>query len=124
MDPLDPKRLTLRRTPAVPAPRSEKPPRHKPGEKFLKGPVPWDWIARAAQQPGKALHVAIALWFMAGIKRARTVALPGLALRVLGVSRYAGYRALAALDEAGLVAVARHPGRNPVVTILEADEQA
>jgi len=44
-------------------------PRHKLGEKFLKGPIPWDWISRAAKQPGKAVHVALVLWFLAGIKK-------------------------------------------------------
>jgi DNA-binding MarR family transcriptional regulator len=84
--------------------------------------VPWAWLTKAAQQPGKALHVAIALWFVAGITRVRTVALPGASLRLLGVSRYAAYRALTALEQAGLVAVARHPGRKPMVTILEPGE--
>ena len=98
------------------------PPRHRAGEKFLKGPIPWNWLAAAARQPGKALHVAIVLWFFAGVKRTGTVALSGAALRGFGVNRHAGYRGLAVLERAGLVSVARHPGRMPVVTILGAGD--
>jgi hypothetical protein len=121
MNPFDPKTLALRKP--VPVPKTtDKPPRHKQGEKFLKGPIPWSWLATAAQQPGRALHVAIALWFLAGMKRTRTVSLSGLVLRALGVNRHAGYRGLAALERAGLVAVIRQPGRNPVVTLQDVGE--
>ena len=119
-DPLNPKRLALPESKAKPT-TSTAPPRHKPGEKFLKGPIPWAWLAKAAHQSGKALHVAIALWFLAGVKRKRTVALSGAVLRTLGVNRHSGYRGLAALEQAGLVSVERHPGRNPLVTILDAE---
>ncbi len=94
-------------------------PRHGPGEKFLKGPIPWKWLARAAQQPGRALHVGLALWFWAGIKRSGQVALSISRLSMLGVNRFAAYRGLAALEQVGLVAVQRQKGRNPIVTILE-----
>ena len=122
MYPLDPRRLSL---PAhgKTQPASTRPPRHRAGEKFLKGPIPWSWLAAAAHQPGKALQVAIVLWFLSGVKRARTIALSGAVLRGIGVNRHAGYRALAALEEAGLVSVVRHPGRNPVVTLMETTEK-
>ena len=94
-------------------------PRHKPGEKFLKGPIPWQWLTKAAQQSGRALHVGLALWFWAGIKRSGQVALSISRLSMLGVSRFAAYRGLAALERVGLVAVHRQRGRKPIVTILE-----
>ena len=43
-------------------------PRHRPGGHFLKGPIAWDWLCVAANQSGKALHVAIALWFLVCVK--------------------------------------------------------
>ncbi len=70
---------------------------------------------------GKTLHVAIVLWFLAGLKRSRKVALSQSALRLFGVGRQASYRALSRLESAGLVSAARHPGRNPIVTILLTD---
>ncbi len=94
-------------------------PRHKPGEKFLKGPIPWQWLTKAAQQPGRALHVGVALWFWSGIKKSGQVALSISRLSTLGVNRFAAYRGLAALERVGLVAVQRQKGRKPVVTILE-----
>ncbi len=85
---------------------------------FLKGPVPWGWLEQAARQPGRALHVAIALWFRSGLKRSKTVKVPRAVLSTMGVDRHAGYRGLAALERAGLVHVARVPGKSPEVTIL------
>jgi hypothetical protein len=118
MDAIDPKKLSLPRGYRA-NPPSQKPPRHKAGEYFLRGPIPWKWLAQAARLPGKALHVANVVWFLAGIKSGRTVALSGSVLGDLGVDRYAKYRGLEALEKAGLVSVSRHVGRNPVVTILD-----
>ena len=120
-DLFEPQRLALPTSGKRPAANTN-PPRHRAGEKFLKGPIPWNWLAAAARQPGKALHVAIVLWFFAGVKKTGTVALSGAALRGFGVNRHAGYRGLAVLERAGLVSVARHPGRMPVVTILGAGD--
>lgn len=41
--------------------------------------------------------------------------------RDFGVDRHSVYRALIRLEKAGLIAVKRHPGRNSIATILEAD---
>ena len=87
---------------------------------FLKGPIPLDWLQRAARLSGKALHVGNALWFRSGIERSRTVKLTNVLLQQFGVDRHAKARALRQLEAAGLVAVSRKPGRSPMVTILEA----
>ena len=86
------------------------------------GPIPYKWLCVAGALPGQALQVAMALWFLAGMKKVATVALSNAVLRDFGVSRYAGYRGLAALEAAGLVSVVRHRGRNPIVTILDGPE--
>jgi len=105
------------RTPVPPAARL---PRHQRGSKFLKGPIPLVWLTAAAKQPGRAVHVALAIWFLAGIKRTPTIALSTSLLSTFGVDRYAGYRGLNALERVRLVSVIRHSGRLPIVTILEA----
>ena len=65
--------------------------------------------------------MATAIWFWSGIKRSREVALSMTWLRAnFGVDRFSGYRGLAALERVGLVSVVRHPGRKPLVTLLEA----
>ena len=79
-------------------------------------------MVRAARLPGKALHVALTVWFGAGVKRKRTVRLSYSQMGKLGCKRETARRGLAALESAGLVSVDRHPGRCPVVTILEARE--
>ncbi len=89
---------------------------------FLKGPVPLPWLMVAAQLPGKALAVGIALWFRSGLERSPTVSLPSTLLGLFGVDRHAKARALKALEEAALVAVERGNGKNPIVTILETPE--
>ena len=103
------------------APLKPKPklPRHHPGEKFLKGPIPLRWLTRAATLPGKALHVALALWFQAGVERSATVRLNLSRLQDFGVERSAGSRALAMLVTRQLVTVQQRPGRAAIVTILE-----
>jgi hypothetical protein len=88
---------------------------------FLKGPIPLDWLVVAARQSGRALHVGMVLWFLKGVKRSRTVELTRSKLAWFGISRHAGYRGLAKLEEAGLVSVKRHRGRSPVVTISRDD---
>jgi hypothetical protein len=119
---LDPLRLALRLEPTAPVkpPAKEKPPRHKPGKKFLKGPVPLAWLALAAQLPGKSLHVGVVVWFLAGLKKTKTVSLSSKQAQLFGVDRHAKRRALAWLEQAGLVAVERRSGRNPRVTLLSA----
>lgn len=95
-----------------------RPPRHRPGEPFLKGPIPWAWIEAAAGLPGRALAVGLFLWHQAGCRRVRTVRL-NLSRLPGGISRQAGRRGLESLERAGLVQIDRAPGRAPTVTLLD-----
>jgi hypothetical protein len=65
--------------------------------------------------PGKALAVAIHLWFRAGITGDATVSVN---LSRMSIDRSAASRGLVQLERAGLVAVTRGRGRKPAVTIL------
>ena len=89
-----------------------------PISKFLKGPVPWDWVERAALLPGKALLVGLAIWRLSGAMKSKTVRLGNSELIALGVNRSAKSRALKALENAGLVGINQRPGMLPVVTLL------
>ena len=120
MDPFDPERLKLPAGAVGQAKPGNRLPRHNAGERFLRGPIPWPWLEVAGRLPGKALHVAIVLWLLAGIKHGRPVKWEPATAATLGVRRHAAYRGLAALERAGLVEVDRHRGRCPVVTILPA----
>ena len=114
---IDPSRVRLPLRPKVCT--SRRLPRPKAGEKFLKGPIPLNWISTAARLPGKSLHVGIAVWFTASLAKSATVPLSNLASLPFGLDRNAKYRALAWLEEAGLISVERRLGRSPVVTLLE-----
>lgn len=85
---------------------------------FLRGPVRWGWLADAGQTPGRGLHVAIALLVQAGIERQPTVRMRRRFVRSMGVDRHAETRALASLEQAGLIEVTRHRGRRPVVRLI------
>jgi len=116
MDTFDPKRFAMDSAASIVGGRRA--PKLVRGQRFLKGPIPWPWLMRAAELPGRALHTAVALWFLSGVTRSETVKLSSRSLTELGVDRHAKYRALAALERAGLVRVTRLPGQNPLVTLL------
>jgi hypothetical protein len=118
---IDPKRLQIDRQSTSKSPSSprSKPPYPKSGGRFLRGPVHLDWLSRAAALPGRSLHVAIAVWFMAGLKKTRVVPVSNITGLLFGLDRNAKYRALEWLETANLISVERQVGRAPVVTILE-----
>ena len=86
---------------------------------FIKGPLPLLWFQKASALPGKALHVALALWWVKGLCCSATFAFKQKATVALRISADATYDALTNLEEAGLIRVARHRGRSPLVTILD-----
>src|SRR5450759_3456998 len=88
------------------------------GGRFLKGPIPWSWITGAAALPGQALLVGLCVWRLAGATKSHTVAFGNSDLKPLGIDRASKSRALRTLEQAGLIRVARQPGRFPKVTLL------
>ena len=107
---------------AAPIKAAKKAARHlnRARREFIQGPLPLAWFAEAAKLPGQALAVSLAIWFRHGIEhRATTVRLYPSALARFSVNRWSGYRALAALERAGLVSVKRARGRSPEVTLLD-----
>ena len=121
--PLDLKDYAL--PPSTASSPKEKRPRRirtKPAGRFLRGPVCWDWITAAAKLPGAALGVGLAVHFLDGFTQSKTIRLSSDELRRMGIPRTTGYRALVALEKAGLVSVRRRAGRQPEVTILPVNE--
>jgi len=86
---------------------------------FVKGPIPLAWIIQAASLPGKTLQVGVALWYLAGLKKSRSVTLDSKTLNLMSVSRDAKSDALRRLEKAGLVTVERRSGRLPIVSLLD-----
>jgi hypothetical protein len=120
MPAIDPKRVQFERRAVFQSSSApSKPPRPKLGAKFLRGPVPLEWLSRAAALPGRSLHVAVAVWFMAGLRKSRTVPVSNVTGLKFGLDRNAKYRAREWLENAKLISVERQVGRAPIVTILE-----
>ena len=90
---------------------------------FIRGPLPMPWVSRAAHLPGRALHVALLLWFRVGCEGVLTVRLRRQHQLIFGLNRHAAYRGLSALQHAGLVIVDRRRGRCPVVTLRSVDDE-
>lgn len=102
----------------LPAKKSPAVPRHRPGEAFLKGPIPWRWLA-AALLPGRCLHVGLVLWHLHWLQRRPKIRLNNATLLELGVDKHAKRRALKRLEEAGLIAIERRTGNYPLITLLD-----
>jgi len=122
-DDIDIAQLTVA-APRATAAAAERPPRRVQGY-FVRGPVPWAWIAAAARLPGRALHIGMSLWFRVGRSNDMTVSLSLNAVAAeLGFDRSTASRALAALSRAGLVSVEHGPGRNCAVTVHMVNDAA
>ncbi len=104
---------TTTNTPIPPIPQKRK------KGKFLKGPISLDWLQGAGHLPGKAHHVGIVLWFLAGVQRSSKVNFSYLLAQEHGVKRHAAYRALKALEQRGLIRICRGRGKSPRVQLLE-----
>jgi DNA-binding FadR family transcriptional regulator len=79
------------------------------------------WVSRAARAPGKALHVALAIWHQKSLRRGGIVTINLSGLEEFGLSRDAARRGLQALEQEGLVSVHRVQGRKASVTVLPLD---
>ena len=79
------------------------------------------WLARVLPVVRTPTHLVVAMLIYREclLRRSNTVALSNGALRELGISRYAKYRALAWLREAGVIAIEEANTRRSVrVTLL------
>jgi hypothetical protein len=99
-----------------------RPPRHRPGEPFLRGPIPFAWIAAACRLPGSGLHVATAYRFLCGRYGGPNRWGLDMLARGLLLSRDTARRGLHAAELAGLLVVEREPGCKLAVSIRELPE--
>jgi len=97
------------------------PPRPAEGEPFIRGPIPFSWIALASRLPGSCLTVAMAARFLRcrySHKASWSVAEIGWRA---GLEEQSARRSLQALSKAGLISLTRRPGCKPALAILESD---
>ena len=104
-----------------------KPTRRKPSlrGRFLKGPVPMPWLAHALHVgAGSGLGVGVVLWHLCGLKHnEKTILLSNVEVERWGISRQAKWRALGALERAGLITIERRGKRSPMVTLVAGKPQ-
>lgn len=86
---------------------------------FLRGPIPLSWLAVASQCGRLALTVGILLWFRKGCSGTTTgLTVSERQFTEFGLSRQTFAKGLCKLEAAGLVTVAREPGRKLRSTII------
>ncbi len=86
--------------------------------RFLKGPIPMTELWAAAQLPGQALALYIAIRHQCDISGSAIVALPAALMDRFGIGKDAKSRSLKYLCAAGLVSVQQKPGRSARVRLL------
>jgi DNA-binding MarR family transcriptional regulator len=85
---------------------------------FICGPIPLEWACRAARLPGKAITVALLIWYRDGFSPGKALTLGTRLQKDFGLSRKAVYRAVAHLTDAGLIRVERPPGAKPRLRVV------
>ena len=93
-------------------------PKHQQGGRFVRGPIPHEWLRVALAVGGKAGNLAWAIWFLVGVERSNPIRLTGRVLRDFHISPRASRRLLLDFERAGLVEIDRRRGRGPIVTLL------
>ncbi len=93
-------------------------PKHERGGRFVRGPIPYDWLRLALNAGGKAGHLAWAIWWLAGIEQSNPLKLTKQVLCRFHISTRTASRLLLDFEQAGLVEVDRKRGRGPIVTLL------
>ncbi len=99
-----------------PASQSEPPRSAARHEAFVRLPVAW--IDRLHGARGATWDVATHLLLRSFKEHRQTIRLANVALASIGITPKQKWRALAELEERGLVDIDRHPRRSPDVTLL------
>lgn len=95
----------------------------KRGERFIKGPVPYEWCSRAANVSKVAGCLAWVIWYRRGLEGRETeLKLCRSDFAPFNICRASVHRALVAMERAGLVRVARKRGACPRVSIIRPNE--
>ena len=90
-------------------------------EPFLRGPVPMSWITKAHKVAGgNGLMLGLSLWWVSGMTESRTFSVNIRRLEV-GQSLRNKWRALKALEGAGLIRRTREPGKRLRVELLNTE---
>lgn len=87
---------------------------------FLRGPIPLNWLAKAAHLPGKTFHVAVLIRLQQGIDGDGRLFKVDMKFRTLfGISRFAWCRALVFLKREGLIDFHGKRGKCARIKVVE-----
>lgn len=86
---------------------------------FLRGPIPMDWLSKAAELPGKTLNVALAIWWLQGMTQSESFKLTRKSLSLFNIKRDAASISLKRLEGAGLIKIQKKVGQRPVILIID-----
>lgn len=85
---------------------------------FIKGPLPFEWIHKAASIPGKSLAVGISLWYLRGLTKSQTFKITAKARKLANCTRQTYNEGLRNLAKSELIILDQQSGRSPIVTLL------
>ena len=85
---------------------------------FLCPKIPLSWMQRTCRLPGRVLHVVIVILHLKNLQKTEQVRFSYPMAMQFGLNRYAVYRGLKALEEAGLIRVIRRKGSSPRITLF------
>ena len=94
-------------------------PKHKAGERFVRGPIPYEWLRLALNIGNKTGNLALAIWFLVGVKGSNPILLTPHVLKDFSISPRSARRILSQLETAGLIRMDRKRGRSPLITLLD-----
>jgi hypothetical protein len=92
--------------------------RKRRADRFLKGPIPLNWIREHVQCPADRL--LLVLRAHGDMRRSNEIKVTADVLRDAGIAdRKAAYRAMKKLEISGSLSVSRKPGRRPVIRLAQ-----
>ena len=86
--------------------------------RFIRGPLDLKWLRRASCISRTACVVGLVAWYRRGLEGKNQVPIYRSDLKSFCVGHTAAADALLSLEQAGLIAVDRKPGKCPRVTII------
>lgn len=90
--------------------------------RFIKGPIPIPWVARAIRlRKPSAIKVAVALFYQRGLCSSNEFKIEPARFLELNVDELTRRRGLVELERSGLITVQRWAGRSPVVAMIGVD---
>lgn len=87
------------------------------GGRFVKGPIPLNWLQVASRCGRRGVELGLLLWYAAGWQRTNPVKLTKVIRMEFNIGDKTTKRILVQMQDEGIVDVEFHRGRSPLVTL-------